>query len=145
MKQNKTTSCEGGGTSFEQEVSRLMQEQLLFTENVFTRLPMGVEIYDADGVLRRINDYAMKMYGVDDRAAVIGSVNLFKSPYCDEELQKKIRAGEEITLEFEYDFERINSDAYFASHNRNSMIYEVRIVPVRNKDKIGRASCRERV
>lgn len=111
-----------------------MQEQLLFTENVFTRLPMGVEIYDADGVLRRINDYAMKMYGVDDRAAVIGSVNLFKSPYCDEELQKKIRAGEEITLEFEYDFERINSDAYFASHNRNSMIYEVRIVPVRNKD-----------
>lgn len=80
MKQNKTTSCEGGGTSFEQEVSRLMQEQLLFTENVFTRLPMGVEIYDADGVLRRINDYAMKMYGVDDRAAVIGSVNLFKSP-----------------------------------------------------------------
>ena len=81
-----------------------MQEQLLFTENVFTRLPMGVEIYDADGVLRRINDYAMKMYGVDDRAAVIGSVNLFKSPYCDEELQKKIRAGEEITLEFEYDF-----------------------------------------
>lgn len=66
-----------------------MQEQLLFTENVFTRLPMGVEIYDADGVLRRINDYAMKMYGVDDRAAVIGSVNLFKSPYCDEELQKR--------------------------------------------------------
>lgn len=97
---------------------------------------MGVEIYDAAGLLRGINDHALQMYGVDDRNAVVGTVNLFNSPYCDEELRGKIQRGENITLEFEYDFDRINGDAYFESHNQNSIIYEAKVVPIRNKEKI---------
>lgn len=73
------------------------------------------------------------MYGVEDRNTVIGVVNLFNSPYVDEELKTKIQRGENIVLEFEYDFDRINRNAYFSSNNKNSMIYEVKIVPVRNK------------
>ncbi|WP_320970035.1 response regulator [Bacteroides nordii] len=64
---------------------------------------------------------------------VIGVVNLFNSPYVDEELKTKIQRGENIVLEFEYDFDRINRNAYFSSNNKNSMIYEVKVVPVRNK------------
>ena len=73
------------------------------------------------------------MYGVEDRNTVIGVVNLFNSPYVDEELKTKIQRGENIVLEFEYDFDRINRNAYFSSNNKNSMIYEVKVVPVRNK------------
>ena len=110
-----------------------MQEQLLFTESIYVHLPMGVEVYDAVGLLHSINDYALKMYGVEDRNTVIGVVNLFNSPYVDEELKTKIQRGEDIVLEFEYDFDRINRNAYFSSNNKNSMIYEVKVVPVRNK------------
>ena len=85
------------------------------------------------GLLHSINDYALKMYGVEDRNTVIGVVNLFNSPYVDEELKTKIQRGENIVLEFEYDFDRINRNAYFSSNNKNSMIYEVKVVPVRNK------------
>lgn len=60
-------------------------------------------------------------------------MNLFNSPYVDEELKTKIQRGEDIVLEFEYDFDRINRNAYFSSNNKNSMIYEVKVVPVRNK------------
>ena len=70
------------------------------------------------------------MYGVSDRTTVIGKVNLFNSPYMDEELKSKIQRGEDVTLEFEYDFDRINSDAYFCSQNKNSIIYEAQVVPV---------------
>lgn len=133
MKEIKIESQEGDSISFEKEISNLMQEQLLFTESIYVHLPMGVEVYDAVGLLHSINDYALKMYGVEDRNTVIGVVNLFNSPYVDEELKTKIQRGEDIVLEFEYDFDRINRNAYFSSNNKNSMIYEVKVVPVRNK------------
>ena len=133
MKEIKIESQEGDSISFEKEISNLMQEQLLFTESIYVHLPMGVEVYDAVGLLHSINDYALKMYGVEDRNTVIGVVNLFNSPSVDEELKTKIQRGENIVLEFEYDFDRINRNAYFSSNNKNSMIYEVKVVPVRNK------------
>ena len=133
MKEIKIESQEGDSISFEKEISNLMQEQLLFTESIYVHLPMGVEVYDVVGLLHSINDYALKMYGVEDRNTVIGVVNLFNSPYVDEELKTKIQRGEDIVLEFEYDFDRINRNAYFSSNNKNSMIYEVKVVPVRNK------------
>ena len=133
MKKIKVESQKSDSISFEKEISNLMQEQLLFTESIYVHLPMGVEVYDAVGLLHSINDYALKMYGVEDRNTVIGVVNLFNSPYVDEELKARIQRGEDIILEFEYDFDRINRNAYFSSNNKNSMIYEVKIVPVRNK------------
>lgn len=125
--------CKEGGMSIEKEISDLIQEQLLFTESIYARLPIGIEIYDANGILRSINDYALKIYGVDDPNSVKNIVNLFNSPYVNEELEAKIKSGEEITLEFEYDFDRINNNAYFSSHNKNSMIYEVRIIAIWGK------------
>lgn len=118
---------------FEKEMSELLYEQILFTENIYARLPMGIEIYDVEGILRSINDYALRMYGIADRSSVIGKVNLFNSPYMDDTLRKRIKSGEDIVLEFEYDFDRINADAYFSSNHQDTMIYEVKIISIRNK------------
>lgn len=73
------------------------------------------------------------MYGIDDRKAVVDTVDLFKSPYVDNELRARIKSGEDITLEFEYDFDRINRDAYYKSRHQATMIYEVKVVAIRNK------------
>ena len=117
--------------SFDKGLPELIQKQRLFTESIYSQLPVGIEIYDADGVLRSINNHALRLYGVDDQSTVIDKVNLFQSPYVDEELLAKIKSGEETVLEFEYDFDKINSDAYYTSHNKNSMIYQVKIVAMR--------------
>lgn len=130
MKQTNSLSSKDENMSSENGTAGLTQDQLLFTENIYASLPMSIEVYDANGVLRKINDKALKMYGVSDRTTVIGKVNLFNSPYMDEELKSKIQRGEDVTLEFEYDFDRINSDAYFCSQNKNSIIYEAQVVPV---------------
>ncbi len=135
MEQNEKVSNEDENTSFEKEISELIEEKVLFTENVYARLPMGIEIYDTTGVLRSINDYALRIYGVADKNTVINKVNLYKSPYVDEELLAKIKSGEDISLKFEYDFDRINDDAYYESSNKNSMIYEVKIIGIWNKEK----------
>lgn len=136
MEQSETiVTSKEGVTSNENELQSLIQNLLLPAESIYARLPVGIEIYDTNGVLRSINDYALRMYGVQDRSTVVNIVNLFNSPYVDEELLRKIKCGEDIILEFEYDFDRINQDAYFVSNNRNSMIYEVQILPLRNKNE----------
>ena len=115
------------------EISRLIEEQYLFTNSIYSSMPIGIEIYDTDGVLRSINDHALRLYGVDDRTTVLNKVNLFNSPYVDDALEAQIRSGEEINLEFEYDFDQINSKAYFSSNNKDTIIYKAQVVAIRNK------------
>lgn len=135
MEQDKEASSNEDNASFEEEISKLIQEQLLFTESIYNRLPISIEIYDANGVLRSINDHALHMYGVEDRNTVVNFVNLFQSPYVDDQLRAKIQSGKEIVrLEFEYDFERIKNNAYFSTKNQDTMIYDVRIIPILSKN-----------
>lgn len=131
MERLETQTCNGDSTSFEKEMLALLDEQIFLTDSVFARLPMGVEIYDASGILRCLNERARLMYGVK-LDAVINKVNLFKSPYVDEALLARIQSGDDIVLEFEYDFDRMNKE-YFHTSNRNTIIYEVKIVPITNK------------
>ena len=132
MEQKEIANRKGGERAFETDMSELLAEQIIFSESIYTHFPMGIEIYDTHGTLRSINDCALQIYGVNDRNVVIGSVNLFNSPYCDEPLKTKIQAGENIVLEFEYDFDRINKE-YFSTRNKNTMIYEVQIIALRNR------------
>jgi signal transduction histidine kinase/CheY-like chemotaxis protein len=131
MERLEAQTCNGDSTSFEKEMLALLHEQIFLTDSVFARLPMGVEIYDASGILRCLNERARLMYGVE-LDAVINKVNLFKSPYVNEVLLAKIQSGEDIVLEFEYDFDRVNKE-YFRTSNKNTIIYEVKIVPITNK------------
>lgn len=133
MEPYDTAGTGNDGAPFTGEMSQLLQEHIMLSESVYTRLPMGIEVYDADGILRSMNECALRIYGVEDRASVLNVVNLFDSPYCDEALKAKIQSGEDVSLEFEYDFDRIKNDAYFSTRNRNTMIYEARLVPIRSK------------
>ena len=120
MKRQEITSPQNSCIRFEKEMSELLSDQILFMESVFARLPMGIEIYDTKGILRDLNARAEQTYGVKKRD-VINKINLFNSPYVDKDLKAKIQSGEEIILEFEYDFERINRE-YYSTPNKNTII-----------------------
>ena len=135
MEQCEENSQENDDVIIEKEISKLIEEQRLFTESIYACLPVGIEIYDAHGVLRSINDHALRLYGVDDRTSVVNIVNLYKSPFVDSELLARIQSGEDISLEFEYDFDRVNKDAYYSSHNKDTMIYGVKVIPIWSRKK----------
>ena len=97
-------------SSSEPETFPLTKDQLLFAESIYACLPMSIEIYDTNGILRSINEHALQMYGVTDKTTVVNIVNLFNSPYMDETLKNRIQRGEDIVLEFEYDFDRIKDN-----------------------------------
>ena len=121
-------------SSSEPETFPLTKDQLLFAESIYACLPMSIEIYDTNGILRSINEHALQMYGVTDKTTVVNIVNLFNSPYMDETLKNRIQRGEDIVLEFEYDFDRIKDNAYFSTQNKNTIIYEAKVVPLRSKE-----------
>ena len=68
-------------SSSEPETFPLTKDQLLFAESIYACLPMSIEIYDTNGILRSINEHALQMYGVTDKTTVVNIVNLFNSPY----------------------------------------------------------------
>ena len=98
MEQCEENSQENDDVIIEKEISKLIEEQRLFTESIYACLPVDIEIYDAHGVLRSINDHALRMYGVDDRTSVVNIVNLYKSPFVDSELLARIQSGEDSFL-----------------------------------------------
>ena len=134
MEQTKEDSRKSDKEYFDEKMSELLTEQILFPESVYVHLPIGIEIYDTIPILRGINNRALEIYGVEDKTAVVNKLNLFDSPYIDEELKARIQAGEDITLEFEYDFDRMNRE-YFSSSHQKTIIYEVKIVPIRNSNR----------
>ena len=134
MNPSETEPIESVKPSSEKETPLLTQEQLLFAESIYACLPMSIEVYDTKGILRSINERALQMYGVSDKTTVVNTVNLFNSPYMDEKLKNRIQQGDNIVLEFEYDFERIKDNAYFSTQNKSSIIYEAKVVPLRSKE-----------
>lgn len=134
MNPSETEPTQNVKSSSELETFSLTQDQLLFAESIYACLPMSIEVYDTKGILRSINEHALQMYGVTDKTAVVNIVNLFNSPYVDEALKSRIQKGENIVLEFEYDFDRIKDNAYFSTQNKNTIIYEAKIVSLRNKE-----------
>ncbi len=134
MNPSETEPIESVKLSSEKETPLLTQEQLLFAESIYACLPMSIEVYDTKGILRSINERALQMYGVSDKTTVVNTVNLFNSPYMDEKLKNRIQQGDDIVLEFEYDFERIKDNSYFSTQNKSSIIYEAKIVPLRSKE-----------
>lgn len=50
MEQCEENSQENDDVIIEKEISKLIEEQRLFTESIYACLPVGIEIYDAHGV-----------------------------------------------------------------------------------------------
>ena len=134
MNPSETEPTQNAMSSSVPETFPLTKDQLLFAESIYACLPMSIEIYDTNGILRSINEHALQMYGVTDKTTVVNIVNLFNSPYVDETLKNRIQRGEDIVLEFEYDFDRIKDNAYFSTQNKNTIIYEAKVVPLRSKE-----------
>lgn len=80
---------------------------------MFDTLPIGIELYDEKGYLRKVNPYDLKILGSTEEA-VLG-LNLFENPNIKEESKEQLRKGEPAEFEDEYDFSAVERTNYFAS------------------------------
>ena len=79
MNPSETEPTQNAMSSSVPETFPLTKDQLLFAESIYACLPMSIEIYDTNGILRSINEHALQMYGVTDKTTVVNIVNLFNN------------------------------------------------------------------
>ena len=71
--------------------------------NLFTNIPVGIEIYDKNGILVDINDKDLTTFGLQDKHKALG-VNLFDNPHFPEPLRTQLREKKDVDFELNYDF-----------------------------------------
>ena len=73
-------------------------------KNIFANIPAGVEIYDKEGYLLDLNTKDMEIFGVCDKADVIG-VNLFKNPNLPTHIIEQIKSKDTVDFRLDYAFD----------------------------------------
>ena len=83
-------------------------------QQFFNNLPIGVELYDAEGNLIDINDADTKIFG-SSREQLLG-VNLFKNPAVPEKILNQIKKKKAFSFPLAYDFNCIRDSRYYHSN-----------------------------
>jgi len=82
-------------------------------QQFFNNLPIGVELYDAEGYLIDINDADTRIFG-SSREYLLG-VNLFKNPAVPERILNQIKKKKAFSFPLAYDFNCIRDARYYNS------------------------------
>ena len=81
-------------------------ERLL--SNIFKYLPIGIELYDMDGVLVDLNDKVLEMFHIEKKEDVLG-INIFENPIFPKEMKERLKKNEDADFTFRYDFSKVGS------------------------------------
>ena len=81
-------------------------ERLL--SNIFKYLPIGIELYDMDGVLVDLNDKELEMFHIEKKEDVLG-INIFDNPIFPKEMKERLKKNEDANFTFRYDFSKVGS------------------------------------
>jgi len=97
---------------------------------VLHQSPISIEFYNANGSLVISNEVSHQMYGVKDLNSIKG-INLFDNPNLSEEVIEKIKLGENIHIELEFDFGGVSSNHYYETSKNGKMLVEISITPLK--------------
>lgn len=101
---------------------RVMHSEKLF-HDIFTNIPVGLELYNKEGVLLDCNNRNLEIFGVGDKNRIIG-LNLFESPNMTRDIHESLRAGRPGTFHLKYDFDE--ERRLFQSERRGVMDLDIR-------------------
>lgn len=92
-------------------------ERLLY--NIFKHLPIGIELYNMDGVLIDLNDKELEMFHVGKKEDVLG-INIFENPIFPKEMKERLKKYEDADFTFRYDFSKVGS--YYQNSQKEGKI-----------------------
>lgn len=92
-------------------------ERLL--HNIYKNLPVGIELYNKEGVLVDLNDKELDLFHVDSKEELLG-INIFENPVFPEEMKERLRNNEDADFTFRYDFSKLGE--YYSNNKAESTI-----------------------
>ena len=98
---------------------------------VFATIPVGIEIYDQNGFMIDINNKDMEIFGIRDKADVLG-INVFDNPNISEEIRERMRSEEQLDFRMNYKFTSIRE--YYESERKGYIALYTKISKFFDKD-----------
>ena len=92
-------------------------ERLL--HNIYKNLPVGIELYNKEGVLVDLNDKELDLFHVDIKEELLG-INIFENPVFPEEMKERLRNNEDADFTFRYDFSKLGE--YYSNNKAEGTI-----------------------
>lgn len=83
--------------------------------NIFTNIPVGIEIYDQNGFMIDINNKDMDIFGVREKKDVLG-VNVYRNPNVPEDIKERMQYEELLDFGMNYPFSGI--EGYYDSEKK---------------------------
>lgn len=88
-------------------------EKLL--RNIYDNIPVGIELYDKDGMLVDLNNKDMEIFGIRSKEDV-RAVNFFENPILDADIWRRVRNREEFSFKLYYPFDHLGD--YYTTSKR---------------------------
>ena len=99
--------------------SQALQERNRLLHNIYKYLPVGIELYNREGILIDMNDKEQEMFHLKQKEDLLG-INIFENPIFPEEMKSKLRKHENADITFRYDFSKI--DNYYKTQKKTGTI-----------------------
>ena len=80
-------------------------EKLL--RNIYTNIPVGIELYDKKGYLVDLNNMDVEIFGLPSKESVLG-LNIFENPMINDEIREKLISREPVSFHMDYSFNTID-------------------------------------
>lgn len=85
----------------------LDRSETLF-RNIYTNIPVGIELYDKEGYLVDLNHRDMEIFGVPNKNDLLEKkFNVFEVPFIPEDILEKMRCLEPVSFRQNYYFEKV--------------------------------------
>lgn len=97
--------------------------------NIFEMAPIGIELYDASGRLVMANQTCLDIFGIVNSSEING-FNLFTDPNVSQENTDRLRGGETVRYEVEFDFEKVHEAGLYRTRKSGSLTLDVLITPM---------------
>jgi PAS domain S-box-containing protein len=106
----------------------LQGSQRRFRE-IFSQSPIGIAVYDQDGLLVEANKSCRDIFGVSDPVHM-KVFKLVDAPYASPELKARLLNGETVRYEAPFDFDKIDELELFARVRSGMAYLEIVITPM---------------
>ncbi|NVM20385.1 MAG: response regulator [Desulfobacterales bacterium] len=105
-------------------------------EQIFAESPIGIELYDSNGLLIDLNKSCLDIFGIRDAADVRG-FELFADPNVASDFKDRVAKGETVRYEVSFDFEKVRKLKLYETTKSGTIHLDVLITPLATGDATG--------
>jgi PAS domain S-box-containing protein len=108
---------------------RALEENAEMMRQIFEESQIGIELFDANGILVAANRAALKQGGIKELNDLLG-FSLFDDPNVPNEIKARLIRGEPVKYETTFDFEKVKAEGLYETSRSGQMILDAWITPL---------------